>query len=622
MSSAHTNRLRFTLIIVACATLPVAAIIAYLTHSRYQEELARSERELTVIAQSRLGALDLFLQERLLTVASLAKSSAVRAALSDPASADAPAPQAALSELTLLQETNWGPSHHIFVTDVDGRVVLSPEHDSDSSSHFDESLANRSFFATEPESPFVTSFNAFAERGHNHQLALAPVRDEAGAFLGMVAMEISVDYVQQILNQNLYFGESAQLYLCTPKGLQITHDSAASRQRIDPAVVAQATEPVALTNKSSSDAGSPGTLAIVLRDPQYDWALVAELDYAEAIAPALASLWSNLRAAVIVLVLAGLFIFATVNRIIGFFVIRPLSKMFGAVSQSVSVLKDHVRTMSSNGVQLASSSSTQASILLDTVAAVTDLASKTQENAGSAAELTTIASTARQSSEAGMQETTDMLDRIKSLAESNVQVSHIIQTIDEIAFQTNLLALNAAVEAARAGEAGAGFAVVAEEVRALAHRSAQAARETAVKIDASKANMHEGETASRHVSERLAQILNNVTRVDEFSGRIAHATNEQDTSIRRVNDTMGRLETIAGQNAAAAEETAAASTEILSEAGELEQRVGALLSQFGYEVSRPKEPEVFIGRSAISAQISANKQQAAKEFYETNVELF
>ncbi len=600
--------------------VPVLATNAFIAQARYQEERHRAETALEQTARSRHGVLDLFLHEQIAAVTSLASDDRVRDALLNGAD---PAP--ALDAIRTLQEAHWGPSHHIFVTDEKGHVVLSPGHRETGSSHSGQDLSGNTFLGQGQREPIVTDFHAFAEKDHNHQLSIAPVIDDAGKLRGQVVMEISIDFITAMLNRGLKFGESGRLYLADLNGNEITHE------RLDPQPKLSR-ETLALAKSREHTVGhftTPQGQTVVgsyLKHPDFPWFLAAEIDEAEALAPAQAALQRSFLVAAIALAVTAIGLLVSVNRIIGFFIIRPLASTFAGVTDSVSVLKDHVRMMSSNGVQLASSSSAQASILMDTVAAVQDLANKTKENATSAAELTTIASTARQSSEAGQGETQDMLDRVQSLGQANAQVAEIIKTIDEIAFQTNLLALNAAVEAARAGEAGAGFAVVAEEVRSLAHRSAQAARETADKIEASKANMSQGETASRHVSDRLNEILGHVTQVDEFSSRIAHATGEQDNSIRHVNSTMGRLETIAGQNAAAAEETAAASTEILQEANELESRVKKLLSQFGYHASSPQDlPAAATAtpkRTANAATPSTAKEKAAADYFATNVELF
>jgi len=166
---------------------------------------------------------------------------------------------------------------------------------------------------------------------------------------------------------------------------------------------------------------------------------------------------------------------------------------------------------------------------------------------------------------------------------SSTEVAKIVKTIDEIAFQTNILALNAAVEAARAGEAGMGFAVVAEEVRNLAQRSALAAKETADKIDAALTRSDKGARISEEVSRNLNGIIDQVRELDRLISEIATASGEQSQGIEQVNTAVGQIDKVTQSNAAAAEESASASEELNAQASELNALVGNLLKLVGGE---------------------------------------
>jgi methyl-accepting chemotaxis protein len=154
------------------------------------------------------------------------------------------------------------------------------------------------------------------------------------------------------------------------------------------------------------------------------------------------------------------------------------------------------------------------------------------------------------------------MDAIKS---SSQNISKIIKTIDEIAFQTNILALNAAVEAARAGEAGAGFAVVAEEVRNLAQRSTVSARETAEKIEDSIGKSQQGVLLSDKVAAGLSTIVTRIREVDTVVGEIAVASTEQSRGIDQIQTAMSKMDTITQSTAASAEEGAATARELANQ---------------------------------------------------------
>jgi methyl-accepting chemotaxis protein len=165
------------------------------------------------------------------------------------------------------------------------------------------------------------------------------------------------------------------------------------------------------------------------------------------------------------------------------------------------------------------------------------------------------------------------MDAIKA---SSDNIAKIIKTIDEIAFQTNILALNAAVEAARAGEAGMGFAVVAEEVRSLAQRSATAAHETADRIEDSIQKSANGVALSRKVAHGFEQIVGRVRDVDTIIAEIATSSTEQASGVAQVLTAITQMDQITQAAAANAEETAAASEELSAQAVSLDAIVGSL----------------------------------------------
>jgi methyl-accepting chemotaxis protein len=267
------------------------------------------------------------------------------------------------------------------------------------------------------------------------------------------------------------------------------------------------------------------------------------------------------------------------------FVSRRVSRRFGEVSNALANEAADVlaKAGSFNGTstRLADSASEQAAALEETSASLEEMSGVTKRNAESAQHASQLARSARGAVDAGATSMTRMVEAMAGIKASSSEIAKIIKTIDEIAFQTNILALNAAVEAARAGEAGLGFAVVAEEVRALAQRSATAARETADKIEAALTKSDDGARISGEVSTLLTQVVDEVRKMDDLVGEIATASREQSQGIEQVAIAVSKMDGIVQANAAGAEESASAAQELSAQAGEVQNLVSSLRELVG-----------------------------------------
>ncbi len=237
--------------------------------------------------------------------------------------------------------------------------------------------------------------------------------------------------------------------------------------------------------------------------------------------------------------------------------------------------------VSASSQSLAEGSSEQAASLEETSSSIEEMSSMTKQNAANAKEASALSTQTLEASQRGTEAVQRMSAAIGKIKASSDETARIIKVIDEIAFQTNLLALNAAVEAARAGEAGKGFAVVAEEVRNLAQRSAEAAKNTQQLIDESQKNAADGVRVTEDVTSALSEIASGAQKVADLLSEVSAASDEQARGIGEINAAVGQMDQVTQQVAASAEESAAASEELAAQAEQLNQIVAELAEIVG-----------------------------------------
>lgn len=415
---------------------------------------------------------------------------------------------------------------------------------------------------------------------------VVPVQDEQGRFLGAVGVDLSLNGLTGILNSH-EFTDGAYASLVSAQGMVLAHPK---KERLgkpmvqfDPWVepfLGNLMNGTPISTSSHSKTLKTDVLrfgeSLDLGRSGNHWTVFISVAKSVVYAPVHQAQMLALILGIVVSILVGIVVWLLARSIA-----RPIQAVVSALGETSREIGDATGQVANSSQSLANGSSQQASALEETSASVEELTSMIKRNTDHAETASSLATDARQSAQEGSRRVSELTDAMTAIGESNQNVARIVKIIDEIAFQTNLLALNAAVEAARAGEAGAGFAVVAEEVRNLAQRSSSAARETADLITTSVSLGEKGETLSRAVSDGLEHILTHSEKLDGFVQQIADASREQSSGISQINLAMNDIERVTQTNAASAEEGAAASTELNEQMGSLVGSIAQLRKLIG-----------------------------------------
>ncbi|MGC6387313.1 methyl-accepting chemotaxis protein [Ewingella sp. S1.OA.A_B6] len=254
-----------------------------------------------------------------------------------------------------------------------------------------------------------------------------------------------------------------------------------------------------------------------------------------------------------------------------------LIRTVSGVRHGADAIYSGASEISAGNTDLSSRTEQQASALEETAASMEQLTATVKQNAENARQASQLALSASETAQKGGKVVSNVVQTMNEIAASSKKITDITGVIDGIAFQTNILALNAAVEAARAGEQGRGFAVVAGEVRSLAQRSAQAAKEIKGLIDDSVSRINTGSVLAESAGETMSDMVSAVTRVTDIMGEITSASDEQSRGIEQVAQAITEMDRVTQQNASLVEESASASAALEEQASLLTQSVAVFI---------------------------------------------
>ncbi len=429
---------------------------------------------------------------------------------------------------------------------------------------------------------------------------------------GILVLQIPIDQINNVMMGRAGLGETGETYLVGSDKFMRSDSRFSNKRTILVNKIETEAVKDALANKSDCKIikdyrGSEVLSAYAPLDiKDLKWSIIAEIDKKEAFRAAISlKKWNFIIGIATVLFVVGLgwIVLKITGKISGLF-----KRLLADLTEGSSQVASAAGQISESSQSLADGAAQQAASIEETSSAIEEISSMVSQNADNAKEAAGLANLCNTSAEQSDHAMGMLNTAIKEISGSSKQIAKIIKVIDEIAFQTNLLALNAAVEAARAGEHGKGFAVVAEEVRNLAQRSANAAKETTQLIEDSTKKVDAGVDLTKKVEVSLKEIVKNVKKVTNLVNEIANASQEQSEGVGQVGKAIAQMDQVIQQNAANAEETASASEELSAQAHSLLSLVDRIAGEVGNKEEQEMKEETKENKPLITKKPAAKNE--------------
>jgi len=516
----------------------------------------------------------------------------------------------AFNLLRNYQENHWGFFHHIMVTDLRGKVVLSPPHGKSTSSHYGQNISESIFFKKALKEPQISDFFSFSEANHYHQQYLQPVKNRYGTVIGIIAFEIEIAYVKKIMAQHFNDIKSAHIYLATLKGREVTRLKKDPITNLPEKMINKAIKEKIIISNYSNLKGED-VIGIGIFDKEYPWVLIVEMNKAEMF-----EVITNQFLRIILTLALFIIVAVIISRIIGRRFTEPIISLTNAagkvtkgdfkaeidiqLNDEIGNLVDNfnifIRTtrsiindiqdisldVSTNSTELSSSSlhfnetaQSQASSAEEITATVEEIsagmdsiafgANKSFENLSSLLVNMDKLSVIIENMSKEVKTTVDKTDNMdvfarkgenalegmsktmKNVFDSSNDMMNIIKIISDISEQINLLSLNAAIEAARAGDHGKGFAVVADEVSKLADQTAGSLKDIDTLIKENNVEINKGLQQVDETLEMFGKINKDIISVSNLMKNVYSHMLEQIDSNKIVNDDAKDVQKIADE---------------------------------------------------------------------------
>ena len=550
--------------------IPLLVVGAFSAWKSSEALTANAVSQSEMVAKNVSGLVNMALTEEIKLISGIAADSSVMEAATGKT-------DGATQRLTATFKKIGHDYETIFVSDSTGAIRA----DGVGGSYVGLNIGERDYFAAAKAGKAnVGSVIKSKKTGTPVAVVAAPILGKNGEFQGIVAAALKIDFlVEQVVS--IKVGKTGYAFMTDNAGTTIAHPKKEYILELNVNKIngmEQIAHRMMARESGSANYNFNGTPKIAGFAPVQltGWSVCFTQDEKEFLASA-----HTIRN--FILIIAVAFLALTIVGVLFFArsISRPLAMsadQLGEAAQQVSAAAGEV---SASSQSLAEGASEQAAALEETSSSLEEMSSMTKQNAGNASQADALMKQANSVVKKANDSMGHLTSSMREITVASEETSKIIKTIDEIAFQTNLLALNAAVEAARAGEAGAGFAVVAEEVRNLAMRAAEAAKNTSGLIEGTVKKIREGSELVGKTSEAFSEVAGSAAKVGELVGEISAASSEQAQGIDQINKAVAEMAKVTQQTAANAEESASASEEMNAQAEQMKQVSMELLSVIG-----------------------------------------
>jgi len=481
------------------------------------------------------------------------------------------------TEFAKVMKQSGSDYESVFVADAGGTIVA----DGSNGKTKGIAIGDRDYFK-EAKSGKVYIGAAIKSRASGKPVSVisAPVYGPGGEFAGMVGAILNVDFLCERI-QSVKVGQTGYAWMIDKTGLIVAHPK---KEHILELNVANLDGMKEIAGKMIARGSGfenytfQGVKKIAGFAPVEftTWSVALTQDEAEFLSSA--HMIRN-----VILVIGAIFLGLTVVAVTFFSrsITVPVTRSVKHLNDAADQVASASSQVSSASQSLAEGASEQAASIEETSSSLEEMSSMTKQNADNASTADMLMKDSRKMVERANGSMTELTQSMDDISKASDETSKIIKTIDEIAFQTNLLALNAAVEAARAGEAGAGFAVVANEVRNLAMRAAEAAKNTSALIEGTVKKVKEGSELVERTNGAFAEVSKSAAKVADLVSEIAAASSEQAQGIDQINKAVTEMDKVTQQNAANAEESASASEEMNAQAEQMKEIAAELMTMVG-----------------------------------------